>query len=271
MKIIKIIINKLLNAFGYKISKSNQKIELPQLRFENFANLARAYEQILNNKEDLILPNEIRPKLLARLLGTEPSQAYYIIQSLSRCKEIHGDICEFGVAQGETSALIANEIVSHRDKCLHLFDSFEGLPEPTDKDKLKSDIFSLGSIEAYTGTMAYPEDNVKNLLEAISFPNQRYFIHKGFIEQIINNDDGLPRKVSFAFLDFDFYEPTRIALEFLDAVTTKGSIIIVHDYDWFSTGAKTAVDEFIDKKKFVYDIVLPNPRYDAIAILTRIG
>ena len=66
-------------------------------------------------------------------------------------------MCEFGVAEGETSAVIANEIAESK-KSFHLFDSFEGLPKPTAKDKLKDDLFSLGSIEAYAGTMASSED-----------------------------------------------------------------------------------------------------------------
>ena len=77
-----------------------------------------------------------------------------------------GDICEFGVAQGTTSALMSNEIKGLKERNLWLFDSFEGLPMPTEKDQLKDDIFSLGSIEAYKGTMACGIDQVsrKSLL-----------------------------------------------------------------------------------------------------------
>ena len=40
-----------------------------------------------------------------------------------------------------------------RDAILHLFDSFEGLPMPTERDQLKDDIFALGSMAAYAGAM----------------------------------------------------------------------------------------------------------------------
>ena len=82
-----------------------------------------------------------------------------------------GDVCEFCVAQGETSALIANEISGCLEKILHLFDSFEGLPKPSDKDKLKDDIFALGNIDKYAGTMKCPEAMVLSRLAAISFPS----------------------------------------------------------------------------------------------------
>ena len=215
--------------------------------------------------------NEIRSKLLARLLGTPPSEAFFIVHALAKCKDVGGDVCEFGVAQGETSALIANEIQSG-SKNLHLFDSFEGLPKPTEEDQLKDDIFSLGSMEAYTGTMSCPEDMVRARLRSISFPPQRIVIHKGFIDRVLNDDSNLPKKVSFAYVDFDFYEPLKLALDFLHRTTSIGSIIIVDDYDYFSTGAKTAVDEFLKENNssaVIYECLIPNTRYGYFAVLTR--
>lgn len=270
MRTMKNAIRKTLAAFGYEIRRSTGG----SVPFENFVNLAIAYEQCLNEKDDLIAPNEIRPKLLARLMGTPPSEAYFIVQALSKCKDVLGDVCEFGVAQGETSALIANEIALSNNKRLHLFDSFEGLPKPSDKDQLKDDIFSLGSIEAYSGRISCSEDMVRSRLNAISFPTERYVIHKGFIEQLIHEDRTLPNQVCFAYVDFDFYEPTKTALEFLHRVTISGSIIIVDDYDFFSTGAKTAVNEFIQAKMSIgiaYECLVPNRRYGHFAILTRKG
>jgi len=267
---LKEAIRKTLAACGYELRRIAER----SVRFENFANLAIAYEQRLNECDNLIITNEIRPKLLARLLGTPPSEAYFIVQALAKCKDLTGDVCEFGVAQGETSALMANEIADSSDKRIHLFDSFEGLPKPSDKDQLKDDIFSLGHIEAYAGTMSCPEDMVRSRLDAISFPSTRYVIHKGFIEQLIHEDKGMPKEVCFAYVDFDFYEPIKIALDFLHRVTPIGAIIIVDDYDFFSTGVKMAVDEFVESKMStgtVYDCQVPNKRYGHFAVLTRRG
>jgi hypothetical protein len=264
----------ILNKYKKNIGKYRFEFrKTPSIHFDNFQNLTMAYEKIFDNDHKLILPNKTRPKLLARLLGTLPSEAYFIIQSIAKCKDIVGDVCEFGVAQGETSALIANEIFEFSHKKLHLFDSFEGLPKPSAKDKLKDDIFLLGNIEAYTGTMSFPEDMVRNRLHAISFPSKRYVIHKGFIEQLIYNDKSLPQKVCFAYLDFDFYEPIKIALEFLDTVISNGEIIIVDDYDFFSTGVKIAVDEFLESRASScsdYDFFVPDACFGKFAILTRI-
>lgn len=243
------------------------------IRFRNFENLIGAYEFRLNelSGHTIICPNPTRPKLLARLLGTPPSEAYYLIQALAEACGLPGDICEFGVAQGETSALIANEIME-TNKIFHLFDSFQGLPKPTDKDLLKDDIFSLGSIESYAGTMSLPREMVLERLESISFPPSRYVVHAGFIEELILTDANLPSRVSFAYVDFDLYEPIRVALEFLDSVIVPGARIIVDDYDFFSTGAKTAVDEFVSEKNsemIKYEICIPNTQYGCFAILSR--
>lgn len=268
MRFIKNIITRALAAYGYKLERSASS-SVPSKYFHN---LAIAYKQCLNDRDDLILPNEIRLVLLPRLLGTPPSEAYYIAQSLARCKDAPGDVCEFDVAQGETFALIANEIAASGEKLLHLFDSFECLPKPSDKDQLKDDIFSLGSIEAYIGTMYCPQDMVQGHLDAISFPAGRRVIHKGFIEQLIHEDKTLPTEVCFAYGDFDFHEPTRIVLEFLHKVSRSGSIIIIDDYDYFSTCVKTAVVEFVQvmsRTGTVYDCHVPDTRYGHFAVLTR--
>lgn len=244
--------------------------------FNNFQNLAQAYEQHLNESTlspSKIEPNEIRYKLLPRLLGTPPSEAYFIIQALAHCKDKLGDVCEFGVAQGETSALIANEIAT-TNKILHLFDSFAGLPKPSDQDRLKDDIFSLGSMDAYAGKMSCPEELVLARLNALTFPPKRYVIHKGFFEDIVRSEVQLPKAVCFAYVDFDLYEPIKLALEFLHPRMAQGTVIVVDDYDFFSTGAKTAVDEFIQEKNLnnpCYECLIPNPRYGHFAVLTKIG
>lgn len=268
IKIVRRAVKKVLSAYGYKLTPASSK----SVHFENFANLAIAYEMRLNGGDDSVRPNSLRPELLARLLGTPPSEAYFIIQALAKCKDVRGDVCEFGVAQGETSALIANEIVSFGEKTLHLFDSFEGLPSPGEMDNLKDDIFSLGSMDAYEGTMACSENMVRTRLSDISFPNARVNIHKGFIENIIHEEALLPGEVCFAYIDFDFYEPIWITLEYLNRVASVGSIIIVDDYNFFSTGVKLAVDNFMNSYGHdgaAYECMIPDTRYGHFAVITK--
>lgn len=269
MRILKRALKKTFALLGYELHRSSGQ----WVNFSNFVNLAQAYEQCLYEMGNIFEANENRLKLLSRLEGTLPSEAYFIVHGLAKCKDNDGVVCEFGVAQGETSALIANEILSSK-KVLHLFDSFKGLPKPTEKDHLKDDIFSLGSMQAYTGTMSCPEELVRTRLKTISFPSQRFVIHKGFIDHVLRYDSNLPKEVCFAYVDFDLYEPIKLTLDFLHRTTSTGAIIIVDDYNFFSTGVKTAVDEFLEEKnlnKMIYDFLVPNTRYGYFAVLTRKG
>jgi hypothetical protein len=248
-------IKEFLRRFNLKIEKYDKKgytfSEHQLVKAINEIN-SLYNEFVFNNNKNY---DDIQITLLKNLIGTGFGEGLYLLDSLQKSLLIEGDICEFGVAQGATSALIANEL-KNTDKNFWLFDSFEGLPKPTDKDSLINDIFELGSIEAYTGTMACPMNMVKLRLSDINFPNERIKIIPGFIEKTINNTN-LPKKVCFAYVDFDFYEPILIALNYLDRVIQQGGFIIVDDYKFFSEGVKIAVDEFYNNNKERYEIQFP--------------
>jgi len=208
-----------------------------------------------------------RIDLLTELLGTSASEAFHLLHHLNACLTLPGDVGEFGVAQGATSVLLANELLTTTKK-LWLFDSFEGLPAPTEKDILKDDIFGLGSMAAYQGTMRSGPDEVTDRLRRLGFPDNRTELVAGFIEQTIHQPN-LPAKLCFAYVDFDFYEPIQLALAYIDRVLADGGCIIVDDYGWFSTGAQTAVDEFIEQTNGRYQISIPDPVYGHFCILTH--
>ncbi len=208
-----------------------------------------------------------RNDLVARLKGTGIGEAMHLCAYLNRTRNIEGDVCEFGVAQGRTSALLAHEI-RLTSKQLFLFDSFKGLPKPSVHDQLKDDIFNLGSMGRYAGKMASTVNLVKAELDRVEFPVERVKIVPGFIEETIKFQ-GLPAKVSFAYVDFDFYEPIKIALEYLHNVLPVGAVVVVDDYDFFSTGAKKAVDEFVAAHKTDYAFKLPECSADKFAVLEK--
>ena len=196
-----------------------------------------------------------RTELLARLLGTGISEAMYLLSELHASSGDAGDICEFGVAQGATSALLANEI-RESNKQLWLYDSFAGLPKPSPKDQLKDDIFGLGSMEKYEGQMRCDAAEVETRLAQIGFPKERYRVRPGFVHDSLREGNG-PERVCFAYVDFDFYEPIAHALDYLDRHLTPNGRIVVDDYDFFSTGVKVAVEEFLARPGRRYDFALP--------------
>lgn len=210
-----------------------------------------------------------RANLIAKLMGTQVSEAMYIIQFLNRSLNLKGDICEFGVSNGATSALLANEI-RNTEKLLWLFDSFRGLSKPTKDDTLMHDIFGLGSIEKYEGTFSASIESVKSRLKEIGFPVPRTRIIPGFIERTLNLKN-LPDKVCFAYVDVDLYNPTLIVLEFLGEHLSPGGFIVVDDYNFFSSGVKKAVDEFTEKHAKAYEKIMPDKFAGYFVILCKKG
>lgn len=262
---MKKIIKKVLSVAGYKV----ERLDNPNPLLGKYRKLLEEYYASYRELKFHNLPalNDTTVDLICKLDGTQVSEAIYILNALNEVKNLPGDICEYGVAQGFTSALLAFSI-KDTTKDFWLFDSFEGLPAPTEKDKLKDDIFNLKSMEAYKGTMKHSVKSVLRNLEQVDFPLTRTKIVDGFIEDTLRNKK-MPEKVSFAYVDFDFYNPIRTALEFLDKVIVPGGVIIVDDYDFFSEGAKVAVDEFHDANTNNYTLEVPVASIGYFAVLRK--
>ncbi len=259
---MKTLIKHLFNRLGFNIHRiGNERKDIQRVR-----EMEEVYRELVF--KDMPPFDDKRIDLMFHLEGTNIGEAIYLVRYLHKTLQLEGDVCEFGVAGGQTSALLAHEILG-TEKNIWLFDSFEGLPKPTDKDKLKNDIYSLGSIDKYEGEMAYNVDAVKSALTKINIPKERVKIIPGFIENTIQSS-GLPGKVCFAYADFDFYEPTITALNFLNKTLQKGGVVVVDDYDFFSTGAKTAVDEFISANRSSYNFVFPIKSSGNFCIIEKI-
>jgi hypothetical protein len=210
-----------------------------------------------------------RMELIHRLVGTETTEAMFLLHWLQQALEGPGDVCEFGVAQGATSALIAHEI-RDTDRKLWLYDSFQGLSRPHPKDELIDDIFGLGSMDRYTATMAYPIDAVRGRLAGVGFPADRTRIVAGFLTADLPADQ-LPEVVAFAYLDFDLYEPIRVGLELLHPRCRPGSALMVDDYGFFSAGPQTAVAEFLAAHPGAYELEEAHPGVGHFCLLRRTG
>jgi hypothetical protein len=262
---MKEIIRKTLAKIGYKIEKITNPNPLDGKYRALLKEIYGVYRDLkFNQLEELDLANV---DLMYRLDGTQISESLYILNALKETRLIAGDVCEFGVAQGFTSALLGYNIKS-TNKGLWLFDSFKGLPQPSSKDKLINDIFNLKSMDAYEGTMSHNQNLVLNNLQRVDFPSERIHVIPGFIEESITKFD-FPKQVSFAYVDFDFYNPIKVALEYLHNVLSHDGKIIVDDYGFFSEGAKTAVDEFLMTHPNEYRSELPIPSAGKFIVLHK--
>jgi O-methyltransferase len=157
---------------------------------------------------------------------------------VQKVKHLDGEMAEVGVYQGGSATLISRV---KGDKPLHLFDTFEGLPEPDKKldDKMVKGDMSNTSLE-----------KVKKNLE--SFVN--VFFYKGFFPATAGPIGN--KKFCFVNNDTDIYDSSKAFLEFFYTRVVKGGIILTHDYsDTRTPGVKKAFDEFFaDKPEFINEI-----------------
>ena len=205
-----------------------------------------------SNLIDQVKINEII-NILKDLKGTSLVEGINIIDSVLNSIDVDGDVCEFGVAQGKTTKLISY-LIKDTEKKIYLFDSFMGLPAPSKEDILKDDIFNLKKMSLYEGKMSHNEKKVLSELNSINFDEKKIILNKGFFNQKNKHLFQYPKKISFAYIDFDFYLPTKDVLNVIESKLVKNSSIIIDDYDFFSTGVKTAVDEWLKDKNDLFKI-----------------
>ena len=109
-------------------------------------------------------------------------------------------------------------------------------------------IFLIMEIFSNINDLLNPKKRLIKNLSIVGINKSNYKVFSVFVDKYFSNIIDLSRKVSLAYVDFDFYEPIKIVLDFLLNMTDRGSFIIVDDYDLFSSGVKLDVDNFTSKK-----------------------
>ncbi len=172
-------------------------------------------------------------------------QIKHIVKNLSKVLEnnIEGDIVELGCYVGESSKYIRKTLdVYESNKTLTVFDSFEGLPP-------------LSEYEINTGwkpfTLKTTEDILIKNFETNNLTPPK--IVKGWFKDI--NDEDLPEKISFAFLDGDFYDSIYDSLSKIYDRMTEGGIILFHDFRRFDLpGVDAAIRDFFKERNIEYNL-----------------
>ncbi|MBR3144214.1 class I SAM-dependent methyltransferase [Candidatus Saccharibacteria bacterium] len=147
---------------------------------------------------------------------------------------VPGDFVELGCYKGDTSLLLA-EVLKGSEKKLWIYDSFEGLPEKSDKDE------SVLGENFKGGELYVTKREVKERFLRADLPVP--VIKKAWFSELTNED--LPEQIAFAFLDGDFYESIKDSLRLVESRMMDGGVLIVHDYtNPALPGVKRAVDEW---------------------------
>lgn len=216
------------------------------------------------------------------LRGVPPSQrAYALFQvrnntmtSFERCRalwglcrmvisqNVPGAFVECGVWLGGSAGLMGLALKSSgENRHLHLFDSFEGLPEPGPHDGQKAKEYSGGRDEGRLSPISRCDATLEQvrrfLFERLTLDSAQVQFHVGWFQHTLPAIANQMEPIAMLRLDGDWYESTRICLEHLYPKLSPGGVLILDDYYCWE-GCRKATDEYRE----AHGIVAPLVRVD---------
>ncbi|MDQ6835579.1 MAG: TylF/MycF family methyltransferase [Actinomycetota bacterium] len=183
-----------------------------------------------------------------RLLATVDAVRY------CAARAVGGALVECGVWRGGSvlAMILTLQELDIEDRDIYLFDTFEGMTEPTESDVSRSEGSALAiwraarqrSVrpwEELFGERVFDEGSVRELLHGTSYPQDRLHFVRGPVERTL--PAAAPPEIALLRLDTDWYESTRHELGCLYPRLRTGGVLIIDDYGHWQ-GARTAVDEY---------------------------
>ncbi len=213
--------------------------EVPSNDPWRLADLTAFEKSVLERVEQFTMTGPER--IISLIRATE-----YVVKS-----GIEGDFVECGVWKGGSAMAMAcalqNQGVDNRR--IFLYDTFEGMSQPTSKDRSldgisaeillkKSHKGDARSVWCYSTL-----EDVKSNMSSTSYPEENIHYVMGKVEETIPNHV-VPEKIALLRLDTDWYESTKHELEHLFPRLQKGGVLIIDDYGHWE-GCRKAVDEYL--------------------------
>lgn len=171
--------------------------------------------------------------------------------------EVPGDIAELGVFRGLGLMTWANLLeaycIGDRTKTVYGFDNWNGFVKFDNEDGSQQEnaYKVLGGFSC--GEYLDELENAINIYDADRFIpwKDRIKLVTGNIEESVPNfvEKNPGVRFSLVHFDCDLYKPTKVALEYLWPILSRGGIMLFDEYsipDW--AGETKAVDEFIEDK-----------------------
>ena len=182
---------------------------------------------------------------------TTPEAVYALTDAVRHVVSagVPGAIVECGVWRGGSMMAVARTLISlgRTDIDLYLFDTFDGMTEPTEKDlhwtgetasaQLAREERKDSSLLWARATLA----DVRAAMSSIPYPPSRIHFVVGRVEDTI--PEQAPDQIAILRLDTDWYESTRHELVELYPRLASGGVLILDDYGWW-LGVADATDEY---------------------------
>lgn len=197
--------------------------------------------KVPDDPEFLDLLGKIRPYTMLTELRL------YNLYRMARkaCEEdLPGNFVECGVAGGGATALIAAVVkrYSRRPRKVFAFDTFDGMPEPTEKDRqIRS---GIGAEESGwgTGTCAAPVDNVHQICRELGAEDLLVTV-PGLFDATLPASRSEIQRIALLHADADWYASQLSIFTHLYDLLVPNGFVQVDDYGYWS-GSREAVDEF---------------------------
>ncbi|MEU3834885.1 TylF/MycF/NovP-related O-methyltransferase [Streptomyces microflavus] len=163
---------------------------------------------------------------------------------------IPGDIVECGVWRGGSMQACARTLLSvgETERELYLFDTYEGMTEPTAEDLRRDGRPAQELLDAQGKDRPIwavaSLDDVKAGFDNVPYPKERVHYVQGRVEDTVPGQ--APEQISILRLDTDWYASTKHELEHLYSRLVSGGVLLIDDYGYWQ-GSRQAVDEFLDK------------------------
>ncbi|MBI4122967.1 MAG: class I SAM-dependent methyltransferase [Parcubacteria group bacterium] len=174
--------------------------------------------------------------------------AYELAEDIEK-RKIAGAFVECGVWKGGAAAVMAS--VAGPKRQIWLFDSFEGLPEPTLHDGARAKEYASNRTSgtlASIGKCVGPLEDVRRLFfRVLRLPGNTIHIEQGWFQETLPAAREKVGPIALLRMDADWYESTKCILENLFDNVVQGGYVIIDDYYCWE-GCKKAVDEFLAKR-----------------------
>lgn len=192
----------------------------------------------------------LKAKMTQRMLpytmgGRKALENAFDVVALAEERNIPGALVECGVAEGGTGAMMAltNIELGQISRIKWFFDSYEGLPEPTNEDYENGktgDFVRPLPKGACLGTIEQVGDL---LFDTLGLDSAEVHLVKGWFQDTVSPHREKVGEIAVLRLDGDWYESTKIPLENFYPQVAFGGFIIIDDYAT-CFGSRKAVDEY---------------------------
>ena len=158
-----------------------------------------------------------------------------------------GDFVECGVFAGSHPAVMAYAMQKHgdRSRLIHLFDSFEGIPQagPKDDESITSCVGKGDGSLVTTGISVCALLTVRDNMRSWGIDGSLLVYHPGWFQHTVERDAKSMGPIALLRLDCDLYDSTIACLPSLYPKLVRGGYYISDDYTL--TGAKNATVEYL--------------------------